>query len=44
MEIKVKSLDPVPEKSVQEVEENLLQKHEEEKSPSAERIAPGCGK
>ena len=32
MEIKVKSLDSVPEKSVQEVEENLLQKHEEEKS------------
>ena len=30
MEIKVKSLDPVPEKSVQEVEETLLQKHEEE--------------
>ncbi len=30
MEIKVKSLDPVPEKSVQEVEETLLQKHEKE--------------
>ena len=30
MEIKVKSLDSVPEKSTQEVEENLLKKHEEE--------------
>jgi len=30
MEIKVKSLDPVPEKSTQEVEETLLKKHEEE--------------
>ncbi len=30
MEIKVKSLDSVPEKSVQEVEETLLKKHEEE--------------
>ena len=30
MEIKVKSLDAVPEKSTQEVEENLLKKHEEE--------------
>jgi len=32
MEIKVKSLESVPEKSVQEVEEKLLQKHEEENS------------
>mgnify|MGYP001408661537 FL=1 len=30
MEIKVKSLDSVPEKSTQEVEETLLKKHEEE--------------
>ena len=30
MEIKVKSLDSVPEKSTQEVEENLLKKHEQE--------------
>jgi len=38
MEIKVKSLDSVPEKSVQEVEETLLKKHEEELNDKSDDV------
>jgi len=38
MEIKVKSLDSVPEKSVQEVEETLLKKHEKELNDKSDNV------
>ena len=36
MEIKVKALDGVEQKSVQEVEADLLEKHEEEVNPQVD--------